>query len=227
MPKSTEHKWGYLMEESDVAKDGLIAAWGARAIVNWEAGGCYINRDTPFQLLGNRQSVTGDTKLCQAIMDIWNKKLSEAVGKFIVANKDVEYEVMEMYPSKHEDVSNPVDVKVRLAGGYAYIRVGLRKPVEIGKYKTHDAFVADDSPKGEQIWMSESRPEVGSEISVHGFEGVVLTYVKEGIWQYGMMYSEEWFDHKHSKSNFFDKADSFGHPWACFRSFIPHEIDNK
>jgi hypothetical protein len=157
-------------------------------------------------------------------MDIWNLKLSEAVGKFIVANKDVEYEVMDMYPTEHEDVSNPLDVKVRLAGGYAYIRVGLRKPVPMGKYKTHEAFVADDSPKGEQIWMSESRPEIGSVVSVRGYEGVVMTYVKEGIWQYGMLYTEEWFLRKFDKSDFFGKPDKFGHPWACFRSFIPHEI---
>ena len=228
MPKSTEQKWGYHIEESDLEKDNIIAAWGARAIVNWEAGGCYINRETPYQMLGNRQSVTGDTKLCQMIMDIWNKYgLSEAVGKFIVANKDVEYEVLDMYPTVHEDVSNPLDVRVKLAGGYAYIRVGLKKPVEMGKFRSHDEYTAAGNPKAEFIWLDDERPSVGTEGVVSGFSGTVATYVQEGEWQYGMLYSPEAFKHRFKDGTISTDRSPYGHPWACFRSFAAWQFNEQ
>ena len=225
MPNNKTYNFGYNM--NNWAEDGLSAAWGCRAIVNYEKG--ILNRTSPLQLLGNRQSSVGTPRLCRILVDIWNNhRLSEAVERFTVDNHRKEDVVHDLW-EETDNRLNPLEVKIRFAGGYAYIRVGLRAPEPMSEIRTYEEWKERGSKDDEYAWYGETRAIVGSLGTISGHESTVLTYVHEGAFQYGIAHTPTWWAERYGKpntsahSNFFSDRYPYGRPWAYVLNFVPHE----
>lgn len=224
MPFNTSN-FGWNMNSFE--KDGLIAAWGCRAILNYSRG--TLNKRLPLDILGDRQSVVGDKVVAKAITEIWNNhRLSEAVERFTVDHHRETEVVHDLWePSEHR--TNPIEVKIRFSGGYAYIRVGIRTPEPMSEIRDYEEWQDKGEPEDMPCWYSDERPSVGTSGMIGGTSATVLTYVHEGAFQYGIAHTPTWWKERYSSKNGTDdffKFHKYGRPWSFVRNFVPNEWKN-
>lgn len=207
--------FGYNLQNYE--QDGLIAAWGARAILNqrWDT--------EPFGFVPGRISVVGPSSLTTCIIKILNDGgLMDAIKQFVRDNRTDEYVVHDLWKPV-DGRSEPLQVKIRIAGGYVYLRVGIMKPEPIGSFKDYSTWEKDGSPDTEFIWSRKGRPNTGQLIDGK----TVLTYCHEGPWQYAFVCDTEFT----TKRGTISEKRPYGRSWAFVRSLcaidIPNEVKNE
>jgi hypothetical protein len=206
---TTEQYFGYNLENYE--QDGLIAAWGARGILNqrWDK--------EPFGFVPGRISVIGDKKLTACIIKILNDgQLMEAIKQFVRDNRTKEYIVHDLW-QPIEGRSEPLQVKIRMAGGYVYLRVGITRPEPMGSFKSYDEWIEAGKPHNDFCWVREGeRPKVGSDIN----GCTLLTYCHEGPWQYAFV-----CDTAHTtKRGILSERKPYGRAWAFLKSVCAIDI---
>lgn len=154
--------WNFGYRINSWEEDGLIGAFGARAIVDC---GSHTGFKAKLDFLYDRQSVVGTDFGKKAIIHLVNKnKVISLLGEWMKNNS---YEKEKVYSLWEEDEgeSNPLRLEFRFSGGYCYIRLGLVAPYN-GELERHEC----DNPKGKK-WFRDSFLPLGSELK---------SYIKNG-----------------------------------------------
>lgn len=200
--------FGYNLENYE--QDGLIAAWGARGVLNqrWDK--------QPFDLVPGRISIIGDKKLADCIIKILNDgQLMEAIKSFVKDNRTKENIVHDLWEPV-DGRSEPLQVKIRIAGGYVYLRVGITRPEPMGTFQDYDKWIEAGKPSNDFCWYKEGRPTPGSDIN----GCTLLTYCHEGAWQYAFVCDTKWTN----KRGILSEKKPYGRAWAFVKSVCAIDI---
>jgi len=202
---SSDYLYGYNMNGEGWKKDGLKAAFGARTI---QLG--FGMPNGKLDIVPNRKSLISEDELSESAL----KTLINDYGAF--------QKVIDWYAKNYRDLEDyevysvwgkdsALQADVRCAGGYCYIRIGIKQPMELGSFKDYDKYKEAGKPEDDSVCFLDVPIPVGTKVEVRSrgewVTGTVLTYTKLGGFDYGIVLRDE-------------MPDTWDDPWTMMPNFM-------
>ena len=131
---SSEYLYGYNMNGERLEEDGLQAAFGARTI---QLGFGMTNGK--LDIVPNRKSIIATNDLAkQALVTLINDygAFQKVIDWYADNHRDLkDYEVYSVWGK-----DSALQADVRCAGGYCYIRIGIKEPMQVGSFSDYDKY---------------------------------------------------------------------------------------